>query len=100
MTPLDRLLVWITGGLVKILQRRFSQENGRVFHITVTTNRPVRLARGTLLGKHTYVGVGFGAPNNVIGVALTREQSDHLATSLAEVTRLQDNQYAIVEEGR
>lgn len=103
MTWIDRLLAWHVRTAITLLHRRMSEAHGRVYWFRLTTTKPSRLRSGAYTPKAGVLTVGYGSPAEqmpLMDFYITREMFDVLTDSAIETRRVQDAQYAIVEEPR
>lgn len=100
MTMFDRLLVRVASMVLRLVGRRFNQAKGRVWYVNIASTRPQRLRSGALTPKAGWVFLGFGAERNLFAMHVTREMLELFRDNAVEVVRIQDAQYAIVEDER
>ena len=100
MSVLDRLLLWMARMTLRLVGTRFNQAKGRVWYISTASTRPRRLRSGVLVPKAGWVFLGFGAERNLLAMHVTREMLELFRDGAIEAVRIQDSQYAIVEDER
>lgn len=94
VTLLDRMLIRLARVPLRLLNRRFDQSRGRVWHWRIASTKPTRTALGVLRPKAGVLTIGFAGSDNIWAIHVTREQLELVRDSAIETIRLQDEQYA------